>query len=284
MNKTTLAPFIIVLLLSSTQSLFAQVDKPYYSDNSHTVSVKKRTVLYVSKYDANRIKKERNSDDWSGFRIGSKDLLEKIKVSQNMDLPVVGFIKSQYNNGDYYDCYIVEYDGQYCYLSRDNCLDNTLIDSKNREIHDYYESLKKDIEELSNEYVISVTTKAQSAYDELKELNKRKSIIVDSIASSRIAEREEELLTQYREWEQKLDAAGKKAAKVLMIHSSYLSSPNSASGCDYSLNFTNTSLKTIKYLDWSGNAYNAVNDIVTCDIRRNRLIQGRVTGPIETNE
>lgn len=284
MNKTTLAAFIIVLLLSNTQSLFAQVDKPYYSDDTHTVSVKKRTVIYYSKYDANKIKEERNSDNWSGFRIGSKELLQKIRVSQNMDLPVVGFIKSQYNNGDNYDCYIVEYDGMYCYLSRDNCIDNTLIDNKNREIHDYYESLKKNIEELSNEYINSITSKAQLADEEAKTLIKRRSIIVDSISSSRIAEREEELRTQYKKWEEKLDAAGKKSAKALMIHSSILSSPNTASGCDYSLNFTNTSLKTIKYLDWSGNAYNAVNDIVTCDIRRTKLLKGRITGPIETNE
>ena len=38
-----------------------------------------------------------------------------------------------------------------------------------------------------------------------------------------------------------------------------------------------------KYLDWKGYAYNAVNDMVSCTIRRNSLIQGRVTGPIAPN-
>ena len=44
------------------------------------------------------------------------------------------------------------------------------------------------------------------------------------------------------------------------------------------------STKTIKYLDWKGNAYNAVNDIVSCDIRNASLLQGRDTGPVAPDQ
>ena len=215
MNKSTFATFVFSLFLGYTQSLFAQVDNPFFADNSHTIFLPKKTVLYVStsSYDAKWILEQRNSGEWNTFNsVPSKSLLRKVKVAQNSEVPVIGFIKSNFDL-DYYDYYLVEYNGKVCYLSREFCNDNTLIDTKNKQIHDYYKSLQKDIEKLSNDFLNGVKTKAQLAYEELAVLNKRKSFIVDSIAKSRIAEQEEDMLNQYRKWEANLDAAGKKATK-----------------------------------------------------------------------
>ena len=280
---------IFVLFIFGAQCLYAQVDKPYFSDDSHKVPVSAWTTLYLplGDYDVERIQKERYSDDWGTKRITSTisylESLNKIRVTKNTDLPVIGFIKSEIGLEDY-DFYIVDYNGRVCYLSKDSCRDNTLIDAKNRDIHNHYSLLKSEIEKLSDDYYSGVISKAQNAQNQLEVLVNRESIIIDSLTQVRTALEENLMLKAYNEWEANLDATGKNTSRLLIIHHSELAPPNSASGCDYSLSFTNNSPKTIKYLDWKGNVYNAVNDIVSCEVRGTNLLQGRVTGPIGTNE
>lgn len=60
----------------------------------------------------------------------------------------------------------------------------------------------------------------------------------------------------------------------------HLSSPNSVGGCDLSISFRNVSPKTIKYISFGVDFYNAVGDIVPCEIRGYGFY-AKVTGPID---
>lgn len=283
MNRTTFITLLIFLLGFNSECVLAQDVRQFYPDDSHTVFVPRRTVLNVllSDYEVERILEARSTDDGSDRYVGNSGQLKKTRVSENADVPVIGFIKSD-PELDEYDYYIVEYNGQVCFLSRESCPDNSLIDTKNNDIHNRYQSLKDSIEELTNEYFKSVTSKAQKAADELTVLTEKERSLKDSIATAATAQKEGEILSKYNEWVESSDER-KKASKYLIISRTRLLSPNTASGCDYTLTFTNTSPKVIKYLDWKGYAYNAVNDIVSCTIRQRSLIEGRVTGPINSN-
>ena len=284
MRRSILSIILISLALVLGQSLFAQVDKPYYADNSHTIQVPKRTVLYpLRDYESESIQKARHADTWSVDHVNTMLLDKKVRVSDNTELVVVGFSKSDMFAKDY-DFYIVEYNGQLCYLSKDSCPDNSLINSKNQEIFSYSLSMQREMEELSQEFLYRVTAKAQNATKDLASLNDRKDYLIDSISTAQITQRHKEMAVEYKAWEASLSDAGIKASRYIVIHKSELSSPNSAAGCDYILSYTNTSSKTIKYLDWKGNAYNAVNDIVSCETRNTSLLQGRETGPVEPNQ
>ncbi|MCI2060666.1 MAG: hypothetical protein LKJ87_07430 [Bacteroidales bacterium] len=282
MNRTTIVTLLLFLIWGCTQSLFAQVDNPYFLDDTHTISVSRRTILYVP-LGEDSIIQERNSGEWSEFRsISYLSCLNKKRVAENADIPVIGFIKSEIGLEDY-DFYIVNYKGHLYYLSKDSCQDNSLIDAKNIEIRECSESLKKEIEKLSNDFIRRVETKAKQASNQLAILNEKGMSIVDSLTKARVVKENDELLNSFNIWLESLDDTRKKASNILVIHRSELSKPNSAAGCDYTMTFTNTSPKTIKYLDWKGNAYNAVDDVVSCEIRNSSLLQGRVTGPINAN-
>ena len=67
---------------------------------------------------------------------------------------------------------------------------------------------------------------------------------------------------------------------TVKITSAYLSSPNSAGGCDATLYYKNLSNKTIKYFCWTGYCKNAVGDRVECEIRGDEFFAGRDTGPV----
>ena len=59
-----------------------------------------------------------------------------------------------------------------------------------------------------------------------------------------------------------------------------VSEPNSAGGVDAYINFYNNSNKTIKYVNFSVKAYNAVDDVVTCTIRDKYISNLKYTGPV----
>ena len=67
----------------------------------------------------------------------------------------------------------------------------------------------------------------------------------------------------------------------IIITRVYTSSPNSAGGVDLNIVLKNISDKTIKYVVFSVEAFNRVDDPVRCDIRNDKYFRGRDTGPIE---
>lgn len=60
--------------------------------------------------------------------------------------------------------------------------------------------------------------------------------------------------------------------------------PNSVGGVDLHIKWTNSSEKTIKYIYFYVQPYNAVDDPVTCDITNDSIIKCYSTGPFERGE
>ena len=70
--------------------------------------------------------------------------------------------------------------------------------------------------------------------------------------------------------------------KIVQVHDVWVYDINSADGVEMSISWTNTSDKTIKYIHFYVEPYNAVNDKMSCDIRDHSLFDAYVTGPCES--
>ena len=53
---------------------------------------------------------------------------------------------------------------------------------------------------------------------------------------------------------------------------------------DISTGFYNASEKTIKYITFSYVAYNRVGDVVSCTVKKQSIVKGKITGPLEVNK
>ena len=69
--------------------------------------------------------------------------------------------------------------------------------------------------------------------------------------------------------------------EIIQIHDVYVDDIDSAKGVDMRISWTNTSDKTIKYVHFYVEAYNAVGDKVYCEIRDHNRFDAYVTGPCE---
>lgn len=106
---------------------------------------------------------------------------------------------------------------------------------------------------------------------------KRELFLADSIAKVKIREQEiADSLSKVKH----INAV----KKSIQLESYTLHSPNSADGCDMTIKFRNLSKQTIKYVVFICKYYNAVNDVVYCNIRDYSAFRGQVTGPIKYNE
>jgi len=76
----------------------------------------------------------------------------------------------------------------------------------------------------------------------------------------------------------------KKAGTPILIDNIDPSYPNSAGGVDVEIDITNISDKTIKYISYTVEPYNAVGDVVRGEISRKSLKRIRETGPIASGE
>lgn len=73
-----------------------------------------------------------------------------------------------------------------------------------------------------------------------------------------------------------------KVQDIIQIHDIYVDDIDSAEGVDMRISWTNTSDKTIKYIYFYVEPYNAVGDKVYCEIRDYSRFTARVTGPCES--
>ncbi len=276
---------IFVALVLFPFMMKAQVDWPYFDDNSNSILIPKRSQLFPLGWGEDSVRSER---DRKGRIDRSREVSNYLynkarKISKDTELPVIGFAKLD-SQQPYYDYYIVEYDGHLYYFASSVCPDNSLIENKNNSISDHYEELKERIVSLSEEYLYQVQRKILEAESKLQYLEDNEQQIVDSLSKGLIAEKRAEIEKEYAVWESSVDASTKKALSVIRINTAYLASPNSAAGCDFVLNYTNMGKKIIKYLNWSGTTYNAVNDKVYCSIRNTCSFSGRDTGPVEPGQ
>ena len=68
---------------------------------------------------------------------------------------------------------------------------------------------------------------------------------------------------------------------IIKVYDIFVSDIDSADGVDMTIAWENTSSKTIKYIYFSVEAYNAVHDKVYCEIRDYNVFIGSITGPLE---
>lgn len=69
---------------------------------------------------------------------------------------------------------------------------------------------------------------------------------------------------------------------MIRVYDVSVSAPNSADGVDCSVDFSNISEKTIKYITFTVEPYNAVGDMVEDEIRNSSITNLKLTGPIES--
>ena len=269
------------MLSEEFKAAVSEFATPYLSDDSNEIIVtKKAKIIPLGDRDSLTLedRKTTNVLEWDLFSYlhGKKT----IRTSRDQSFPVIGFIKSDLSQAEY-DYYIIKYeDGHLYYVSREFVLDNELIDRRNYAPMVYYSIIKNEIQDLSEQWYRQVAAKSAYAIQRDNYLQNNKQHVIDSLSRSIIDSLETDHRNEYSAWYSSLSDEGKKAAQIISISTSHLANPNSASGCDYVLSYTNNSDKTIKYLYWSGSAYNAVGDKVYCDIRNTSLLEGKETGPV----
>ena len=80
---------------------------------------------------------------------------------------------------------------------------------------------------------------------------------------------------------QRIGWSKEEVQEIVQVHDVYVSEINSADGVDMRISWTNTSDKTIKYIHFYVEPYNAVGDKMYCDIRDHSRYDAYVTGPCE---
>lgn len=218
------------------------------------------------------------------------------KVPSGKRFAVLGLRKLK--SGVYYDAYMVEYKGkQYVipheYVECDSILqmENIKLDSVKNVLFQEKSALETQFKACKEEFPLRKASRMTVLSKQIDSINKEIILIdsearyyADSISKEKMVIEKAEYLQRLKAIENSYPQRIVLLNKKIIITKNYLHSPNSAGGCDYSFVYTNVSGKTIKYLTWEGNAYNAVGDVVTCDIRDNHYIAGKDTGPYENND
>lgn len=85
-----------------------------------------------------------------------------------------------------------------------------------------------------------------------------------------------------REKAEAAKTAADKIHGIIQVHYAKIININSAGGVKVQIAWTNKSPKTIKYITFIAEPYNAVGDRVRCEIKNNDSAWLQVTGPVET--
>lgn len=276
---------IAFLLLLSSILVKAQPISPYLDNDNASVVLKAKSVLYIPEKDlANTISQRIETHQYYDYIVDTSTLKTK-KVSNQTEIPVLGLIRSK--DSFLFDLYVVLYKDKLYFASPSNIIDNGLLVQKTKTMNSIFYSLIKDVKAKQTKFDDCLKQKEKIIKDTLSSLDmdsEEWQSIIKNYNQSQIKKKEHELQATFDKWYNSTPASARRAASILSIETSYLDEPNSASGCDYILHYTNRSNKTIKYLHWYGNIYNAVNDRVSCDIRRTSNFNGYDTGPVLPNQ
>lgn len=186
-----------------------------------------------------------------------------------------------------YDTYVVEYKGRLYFLPYTSVIDNSILDSINTSLSDQYTQLSRELADVRSELdslVTRYTEECESQYAHYSRLKESLPATIDSVKNRAKADYQALQKSTLDQWYNTLPKSTQNAYAKISVTEAQLSRPNSASGCDYTFTYVNNSQKTIKYLYWEGAFYNAVNDLVFCDIRDYCRFRGKDTGPVEPGE
>lgn len=278
---------VTLFVITCIDPCYAQYDDYYKVDQDVYVTTNPNAQLREitsSQYNALSRSRQRNYIDLSN--------LKAKKIRKPNQFKVLRYTNTSKQSA--FDAYVVEYKDRLWVLCNFDVQDNTLMNSRSSNMLQARDALESKIEALDREYtrikgqsdsLLSVyIEECSDSLDYYNNLRTRLPIIRDSLVA--VAELQESRRVEkiYNEWYDKQSASAKKAAKALSIDIAELDYPNVVGGCDYTFYYTNRSPKTIKYLYWTGTAYNAVDDPVYCDIRRTSSYKGQDVGPVETGE
>lgn len=270
-----------ILSLSIANS-YAQVDSPYLADSLYgtTITLKPKGSLYVLTQKQAQLVHNAAINNYYFSFIVDPTVCKTKKFSKPTEFIVSCFLKTKESID--YDVYGVLYKKVLYFVLPEDVVDNTLLNEKNQLIRAEYDRLLDNTSRLEKEYEAILSSKERDISEALSSLDFReanKESAIDSLYQVKLAERLDPMMERYNAWYESLSPSAKKAASIITIQKSNLTSPNSAGGCDYDFEFTNMSNKTIKYLFWYGNVYNAVGDKVACTIRNSYSFSGKDTGP-----
>lgn len=186
-----------------------------------------------------------------------------------------------------YDTYVVEYKEKLYFLPRVGVEDNSIIDSVNAALTAEYKLLTEGVRATKYELdslVAKYSDECERQIVYLSNLKETLPMVIDSVRQKAKADYKALEEQEYQAWYNTLPKSTQRAFSKLAITEAQLSSPNSAAGCDYTFAYVNNSDKTIKYLYWDGVFYNAVDDVVYCEIRDFCSFRGKDTGPVAPGE
>ena len=246
---------------------WAQYDEFYKVDNNTYVTTTPDAELYELspyKYD---ILKNRPSNFTDIRNLVNVSVCKIKKIKKPQQLRVLRYTNTSKHQD--FNAYIVDYKGGIWVLQSCGVQDNTLLKARSAKMLSTKQDLETRQQALSKELDSLVAIYKKECTDSLEYYQKLKTQLPQ---------------IRYKDWLKNQTVSVRRAASVIQINETRLGYPNSAGGCDYHLVFTNLSSKTIKYLHWSGQVYNRVNDPVYCEIRRTSTFSGRDTGPIAPGE
>ena len=290
--------FLAIVVLAIVSSVFvcnAQYDSYYKPDNGLTVTTKPNAELYPlpEAYHAAVASGE-------AFSYGVRDVVklgdDKPKVVRKpQTLNVMRY--TNIAKKESFDAYIVEYKEKLWVLSEEHVTQNDALVARSTKLANYGDDLKQRYQ-AKHDRVVELNGQNASTKRELdslidkfsatcrdsieyyRELKLRLPHLRDSLIAQARAQEQARVDEEYNKWYNSLPASTRAALGAIEITYSGLDTPNSVGGCDYTLAYVNKSPKTIKYLYWTGDVYNAVDDIVPCDISGYEDIKGKDTGPV----
>ena len=216
--------------------------------------------------------------------------LKSKKLRRATLLKVVGF--TNVKKALPYDAYVVEYSGKKYIIKASDIVDNSLLDNKNKELNERYETLRDSVNRFSAPVLAydNLLSVVDRRIDKYKEAERLYSTSRDSIVLSLLKKKMNEEIDEYKArrekyyaWVSSLPFSVQKDAKVLAIPVNEISVGYYGT-CEYTLAFVNLSPKTIKYLYWYGKVKNTVGDFVSCEVRHTSSFSGKYTGPCEQYE
>ena len=267
---------------------WAQYDEFYKVDNNTYVTTIPDAELYeLSPYKYDLLK---NRPSYLGR---SRDMIDVASLSESPYYGKVRKIKKpqqlrvlRYTNTSKhqdFNAYIVNYKEKIWVLYSCNVQDNTLLKARSAKMLSTKQDLENRQQALSKELDSLVAIYYKESNDSLnyyKTFKTKLPAIRDSLENIVAAKYQKQRDKTFNEWLKKQTSSVRKAASIIRIDKSQLRDPNSAGGCDYHLCYTNVSSKTIKYLYWTGEVYNRVNDPVYCEVRGSSWYTGVDTGPV----
>ena len=266
----------------------AQYDEFYKVDNNTYVITTPDAELYeLSPYKYDLLK---NRPSYFGR---SRDLIDIASLSESpycgkvrkikkpQQLRVLRYTNTSKHQG--FNAYIVDYKEKIWVLYSCDVQDNTAMNDRSTKMLCTPQNLEAQKQQLTQQLDSLVAIYYRESNDSLnyyKNLKTKLSAIRDSLENIVAAKYQKQRDKTFNEWLKKQTSSVRKAASIIRIDKSQLRGPNSAGGCDYHLCYTNVSSKTIKYLYWTGEVYNRVNDPAYCEVRGSSWYTGVDTGPV----